>query len=66
MGYMTYSSNQIEAMREALAEYWINEMPEDSMKELLMNGCTGYAKIPEDELVEEFEEVFGEEYFDGD
>ena len=61
-----YSSNQVEEMRNTLAEYWIDEMPEDSMKELLMNGCAGYGKIPEDDLIEEFEEVFGEEHFDGD
>jgi hypothetical protein len=61
-----YSSDQLEKMREALAEYWINEMPEDSIKELLLNGCEGYAKMEEETLVEEFEEVFGDEYFDND
>ena len=58
-----YSGAQLEKMREALAEYWINEMPEDSIKEILLNGCEGYNKVEEETLVEEFEEVFGDEYF---
>ena len=63
---IVYSSDQLEKMREALAEHWINEMPEDSIKEILLNGCEGYNKVDVDTLTEEFQEVFGDEYFDND
>ena len=66
MSKIGYSSDQIEKMRDALADYWIDEMPEDSIKELLLNGCEGYTKMEEETLIEEFEEVFGDEYFDND
>ena len=61
-----YSGDQLESIRGTLAEYWIDEMPEDALKEVLLKGCKGYEKMDEENLVEEFEEIFGEEHFDND
>tara|TARA_B100000131_G_scaffold245343_1_gene238112 strand:+ start:488 stop:706 length:219 start_codon:yes stop_codon:yes gene_type:complete len=61
-----YADNQIEQMPKLLADYWAGEIDGDSIACILLSGNEGYKNINKDSLIEEFETVFGEDYFWGD
>jgi hypothetical protein len=63
MNKTAYASDQIEQMRVALAEYWSENLAGAQMQEILYAGSEGYKNLKEDTLIEEFELVFGENYF---
>ena len=58
-----YASDQVEQMRTALAEHWSENLAGAQLIELLYTGSDGYKSMEEDTLIEEFELVFGSNYF---
>ena len=58
-----YADNQIEQMPKLLADYWAGEVDGETIASILLSGNEGYEKLNKDSLIEEFETVFGEDYF---
>lgn len=61
-----YAENQIERMPKMLAEYWAGNLDGDTIASILLMGNEGYEKTSKEALLDEFETVFGEDYFGGD
>ena len=62
---MQYNSQQIEVMREKLAEAEVEALEGDShaLYMALLEGFSGWNNIDDDEIIEKYLEVWGE--FDG-
>ena len=61
-----YADNQVEQMRTMLADYWAENIDGDTIADILLMGNKGYEKTNKEVLTEEFETVFGENYFSRD
>ena len=53
-------------MPKMLAEYWAENLDGDTIASILLMGNEGYENTNKEALVDEFETVFGEDYFWGD
>ena len=58
-----YADSHIEQMRVLLAEHWAENIEGSALTALLLNGNEGYKTLEEDTLKEEFELLFGQNYF---
>ena len=58
-----YADDQIEQMRVALANYWVENLEGEVLSDMLLHGCGGYNEMSKETLIEEFEFVFGDNYF---
>jgi len=58
-----YADNQVEQMPKLLADYWAGELDGETITSILLSGNEGYEKLNKDSLINEFETVFGEDYF---
>jgi hypothetical protein len=58
-----YADDHIEQMRVLLAEHWAENVESSALTALLLNGNEGYKTLEEDTLKEEFELLFGQNYF---
>ena len=61
-----YAEDHIERMPKMLAEYWAENLDGDTVASILLMGNEGYETTNEEALIDEFETVFGEDYFWGD
>jgi len=61
---MKYTKEQINEMREKLAELTLDISDSSTFYDVLMEGCRGYNNIDDSEIVEEFENAFGDDYFE--
>jgi len=61
-----YADDQIKRMREMLSQYWSERLDGEVITAILLAGNEGYDNLDERTLVQEFESVFGENYFSGD
>ena len=56
-----YSKEQINEMREMLAELDLEALDDDDIVKLLINGCKGYKSWTDDEIIEAATELWGSE-----
>ena len=61
-----YADDQIERMRAMLSQYWSERLDGEVIAAILLAGNAGYDNLDKKDLVQEFESVFGENYFSGD
>jgi len=61
-----YAEDQVEQVREILADYWSERLDGDAVASILLTGNEGYKNTNKETLLEEFESIFGEGYFSGD
>tara|TARA_Y100000310_G_scaffold38043_1_gene35648 strand:- start:575 stop:769 length:195 start_codon:yes stop_codon:yes gene_type:complete len=55
-----YIKEDINAMREALAESEYEGLRDRDIRQILWDGCLGWAMIDDDDIVEQYEDVYGE------
>lgn len=58
---MKYTNNQLNKMRELLATRDAEESDEETLFNVFMEGCRGWANIEEEEVAEYFERHFSED-----
>jgi hypothetical protein len=61
-----YADDQIEQMRTLLSEYWSDHLEGEVIAAILLTGNEGYDNLDKETLIQEFESVFGEDYFGED
>ena len=61
-----YSEDQMERMPKMLSEYWAGNLDGDAIASILLMGNEGYELTDKEALLDEFETVFGENYFSQD
>ena len=54
-----YTKEQVEDMREMLAQRSMEAWDERDIYDIAMDGCTGYKNMPDKECVEQYENVWG-------
>ena len=54
-----YNKEQINDMREMLAQRSIEDWDEETIYDISMDGCTGYKNMPDEECIEEYENIWG-------
>jgi hypothetical protein len=57
---MKLSQDQIDDMRQRLAESEFEGLSDGDLQQILLDGCTGYNSMADEEIVEIFENCFGE------
>jgi hypothetical protein len=65
-GSSFYAEDQVEQMKKMLSDYWSENLDGDAIASILLMGNEGYRWCSGGALIEEFESVFGEDYFSGD
>ena len=55
-----YNKEQINDMREMLAQRSIEGWDEETIYDISMDGCIGYKIIPDKECIEEYENIWGQ------
>ena len=61
-----YADDQVERMRAMLSNYWSEHLEEEVVAAILLAGNEGYDNLDKKTLIQEFESVFGENFFGGD
>ena len=54
-----YNKEQMEDMREMLAQRTMEVWSERDIYDAAMDGCIGYANMPDEECIEQYESVWG-------
>ena len=54
-----YSEEQMEDMREMLAQRSMEAWDERDIYDVAMEGCVGYKNMPDKECVEQYENIWG-------
>ena len=57
---MEYTSEQIDDMRHQLCDVEYISLKDEDILEILFNGCQGYISKDDDEIIEQYKELFGE------
>ena len=55
-----YTKEQMEDMREMLAQRDIEAWDERDIYDVAMDGCVGYKNMPDKECVEQYENIWGD------
>ena len=55
-----YTKKQVDEMREALASRSIDYWDEETIYDIAMDGCIGYKNMPDKDIAENWENVYGE------
>ncbi len=55
-----YTKKQVDEMRETLASRSIDYWDEETIYDIAMDGCTGYKNMPDKDIAENWENVYGE------
>ena len=58
---MEYTGEQIEKMREKLAQRDIDQSDDGTLFDVFMDGCTGWRHFDDDFVIEQYEDLIGEE-----
>jgi hypothetical protein len=56
-----YTDKEIQAMRERLFESEWEGLSDKDLKQVLWEGCVGMDNVDDHEIVEHYEEIYGEE-----
>jgi hypothetical protein len=59
MKVKTYTEEQMEDMREMLAQRDMEAWGERDIYDVAMDGCVGYKNMPDNECVEHYEGIWG-------
>jgi hypothetical protein len=54
-----YTKEQIDEMKEMLANSEWEGLTDRDLREVLWDGCTGWNNMPDEECIEQYENVFG-------
>jgi len=57
---MKLTQDQLDEMRQRLAESEFEGLSDGDLQQILLDGCTGYNSMTDEEIVEIFENCFGE------
>jgi hypothetical protein len=60
LGPDKFSKEDIDAMRETLAEAEWEGSKDAYLKEILREGCLGWENTPDEEVVEQYQNIYGE------
>jgi hypothetical protein len=60
LGPDKFSKEDIDAMRETLAEAEWEGSKDAYLKEILREGCLGWENMPDAEVVEQYQNIYGE------
>jgi hypothetical protein len=55
-----YTKKQVDEMRETLASRSIDYWDEETIHDIAMDGCIGYKNMPDKDVAENWENVYGE------
>ena len=55
-----YTKKQVDKMRETLASRSIDYWDEETIYDIAMDGCIGYKNMPDKDIAENWENVYGE------
>lgn len=56
-----YSDEDIEKMRERLAESEWEGLRDKDLKQILWDGCLGWSMMSSDEVIEQYTDIYGDE-----
>ena len=56
-----YSDDEIETMRERLAESEWEGLRDKDLKQILWDGCLGWSMMSKDEVIEQYTDIYGDE-----
>ena len=54
----TYTGEEIEVMRERLAESEWEALKDKGLKQILWEGCVGWTNIPDEDVVSHYMELY--------
>ena len=60
-----YTKEQIDEMREILAESEFEGLRDKDLKQVLWDGCVGWANISDEDVINQYGEVVGFDVLDG-
>jgi hypothetical protein len=60
LGPDKFSKEDIAAMRDTLAEAEWEGSKDAYLKEILREGCLGWENVPDEEVVEQYQNIYGE------
>ena len=60
-----YTKEQIDEMREILAESEFDGLRDKDLKQVLWDGCVGWANISDEDVINQYGEVVGFDVLDG-
>lgn len=60
LGPNKFSKDDIDAMRETLHESEWEGLKDRDLREILWEGCVGWKNIPDAEVVEHYQNIYGE------
>ena len=55
-----YTEEEIDEMREHLAESEWEGLKDKDLKQVLWDGCVGWVNIPNEDVINHYEEIYGE------
>jgi hypothetical protein len=61
----TFTGEEIEVMRERLAESEWEGLKDKDLKQILWEGCVGWTNIPDEDVVSHYGEVVGFDVLEG-
>ena len=61
---MKYTNDQLESMREILAERDLDQSDDVTLLDVFREGCTGWNNFSDEHVATEFAEYYGGDYFD--
>ena len=56
----TYTGEEIDEMREHLAESEWEGLKDKDLKQVLWDGCVGWVNIPDEDVISHYVEIYGE------
>lgn len=56
-----YSDDEIQNMRERLAESEWEGLRDKDLKQILWDGCLGWSALTDDEVIEQYTDIYGDE-----
>ena len=56
-----YTKEEVDAMRERLCESEYEGLRDRDIRQILMDGCMGWSMMTTDEVVEQYEDIYGQE-----
>ena len=58
--YIDYTAKEIDSMKEGLAESEWEGLDDKCLRQVLWEGCVGWENMPDEEVVEHYENIYGE------
>ena len=60
LGFDKFSKEDIDVMRDTLYECEYEALREKNLRQILWEGCIGWENIPDAEVVEHYQNIYGE------